>query len=124
MNRKVEMLKARSKYISNKTWQKALETYLEKLEKVSSWRNIACHTALIPDEKHGAVFAVAAAAKLLKSLQLGEHPTAKIIPITDLTPNIRLGESALFDGENVLCNFRILNADRVKRFPKSAGQRP
>jgi transcriptional regulator with XRE-family HTH domain len=124
MNRKVEMLKARSKYISNKTWQKALEIYLDKLEKVSSWRNIACHTVLIPDEKHGAVFAVAAAAKLLKSLQLGEHSTAKMIPITDLTPNIRLGESALFDGQNILCNFRRLNAERVKRFPKNAGQRP
>ena len=121
MNRKVEMLKARAKYISNKTWQKSLETYLDKLEKVSSWRNIACHTALIPDEKHGAVFAVAAAAKLLKSLQLGEHPTAKMIPITDLTPIIRLGASALFDGERVLCNFQILNAKRVKRFPKNTG---
>jgi len=124
MNRKVEMLKARSKYISNKTWQKALETYLDKLEKVLSWRNIACHTALIPDEKHGAVFAVAAAAKLLKSLQLGEHPTAKRIPISDLSPNIRLGESALFDGQELLHNFQILNAERAKRFPKNAGQRP
>ncbi|MGH9866306.1 MAG: helix-turn-helix transcriptional regulator [Candidatus Acidiferrales bacterium] len=123
INRKVEILKARSKYISNKTWQRALETYLDKLEKVSRWRNIACHTALIPDEKHGAVFAPAAAA-MLKSLQLGEFPTTKRIPITDLPSNIRLGESALADGQTLLHNFQILNAERAKRFPKNAGQRP
>ena len=118
MNRKVEMLKARSKHISNKRWQQALQVYLDKLEQVSSWRNIACHTALIPDEKHGAVFAPAAAAKLLKNLQLGESPTAKRIPIGDLPPKIRLGEKALFDGQELLQNFERLNAERTKRFAK------
>jgi hypothetical protein len=44
VNRKVEMLKARSKHISNTRWQQALQAYLDKLEQVSSWRNIACHT--------------------------------------------------------------------------------
>jgi DNA-binding XRE family transcriptional regulator len=118
MNRKVEMLKARSKHISNKRWQQALQAYLDKLEQVSSWRNIACHTALIPDEKHGAVFAPAAAAKLLKNLQLGESPTAKRIPIADLPPKIKLGENALFDGQELLQNFERLNAERTKRFAK------
>jgi transcriptional regulator with XRE-family HTH domain len=124
LNRKVEMLKARSKYISNKIWQKALDAYLDKLEKVSSWRNIACYTVLIPDEKDGAVFAAAAAAKLLKRLQLGGHPNAKRIPISDLPPKIKLGESALFDGQELLHNFQRLNAERAKRFPKDPEQRP
>jgi DNA-binding XRE family transcriptional regulator len=118
MNRKVEMLKARSKHIYNKKWQQALQAYLDKLEQVSSWRNIACHTVLIPDEKHGAVFAPAAAAKLLKNLQLGENPTAKRIPIADLQPKIKLGEAALYGGQELLQNFETLNAERTKRFAK------
>jgi transcriptional regulator with XRE-family HTH domain len=120
MNRKIEMLKARAKHISNPTWHKALQGHLEKLEQISSWRNIACHTALIPDEQHGAVFAPAAAAKLLKNLQLGESPASRKIPIGDFSPKIRLGESALFDGQQLIHNFERANAERTKRYPSNS----
>jgi DNA-binding XRE family transcriptional regulator len=120
MNRKIEMLKARAKHISNAAWQKPLQTHLDKLEQVSSWRNIACHTALIPDKEHGAVFAPAAAAKLLKNLQLGENPTSKQIPIAEFTPKIKLGESALFEGQVLIQNFERMNAERLKRFTNNA----
>jgi hypothetical protein len=53
------------------------------------------HTPLIPDEKYGAVFAPTAAAKLLKSLQLGKDPGSKGAPIADLESAIALAESAL-----------------------------
>jgi transcriptional regulator with XRE-family HTH domain len=120
MNRKVEMLKARAKHISNPAWQKALQTHLDKLEQISSWRNIACHTVLIPDEEHGAVFAPAAAAQLLKNLQLGENSTSKKIPITEFVPRIQFGESALFEGQVLIQNFERMNTERLKRFPNNA----
>jgi transcriptional regulator with XRE-family HTH domain len=113
--RKIEMLKERSKYIAQSAWQKPVLSYVDKLERVSKWRNIACHTPLIPDEKHGAVFAPTAAAKLLKSLQIGNEPVAKRVPISDLNVAIKIGESALGDGLNLIENFQKLNAERRKR---------
>jgi hypothetical protein len=118
MVRKIEMLKARSKHIAQPTWRKPLLSYLDKLERISRWRNVACHTVLIPDSTHGAVFAPAAAAKLLKSLQVGDELTISRIPIADLKSAITLSESALGDGENLIENFQKVNAARVARFGK------
>ncbi len=115
--RKIEMLKARSKHIAQPAWRKPLLAYLDKLERVSKWRNIACHTPLIPDSKHGALFAPTAAAKLLKHLDPAE-PTANRIPIADVQSAIPVGESALGDGMNLLDNFKKMNDARVKRFAK------
>jgi DNA-binding XRE family transcriptional regulator len=114
--RKLEMLKERTKYIAQSNWQKPVLAYVDKLERVSKWRNIACHTPLIPDKKQGAVFAPTAAAKLLKSLQLGKGPVAKRVPIADLKPTITLAESALGDGLNLIENFEKVNAERKRRF--------
>jgi transcriptional regulator with XRE-family HTH domain len=114
--RKIEMVKERSKYIAQSKWQKPVLTYVDKVERVSKWRNIACHTPLIPDEKHGAVFAPTAAAKLLKSLQLDKDPVSKRIPIADLKSAIALAESALGEGLNLIENFQKLNAERKRRF--------
>ena len=116
---KIELLKERSTHIAQPNWRKPVSSYLEKLERISEWRNIACHTALIPDNTHGAVFAPAAAAKLLKSLQIGEDPTARRIPIAELKSAITLGESALGEGQNLIENFQRFNAERVKRFGDS-----
>jgi hypothetical protein len=115
--RKIEMLKARSKHIAQPTRRKPVLAYLDKLERVSKWRNIACHTPLIPDNKHGAIFAPAAAARLLKHLDPAE-PTANRIPIADVKSAITLGESALGEGENLINNFKKMNDARVKRFGK------
>jgi transcriptional regulator with XRE-family HTH domain len=112
--RKIEMLKERTKFITQTNWQKPVLSYVNKLERVSRWRNIACHTPLIPDDEHGAVFIVTAAAKLLKTLQLGTGPVAK--PYAELRSAISLGETALSDGLNLIDNFKKLNAERKKRF--------
>jgi hypothetical protein len=69
--RKIEMLEERAKFIALARWQKPALAYVDKLEGVSKWRNIVCHTPLIPDDKYGAAFIPTAAAKLLKGLQLG-----------------------------------------------------
>jgi transcriptional regulator with XRE-family HTH domain len=118
VNRKIEMLKARSRHIRQPQWRNAIVLHLEKLERISKWRNIAAHTALIPDDEHGAVFAPAAAAKLLKSLQIEDEPTAQRIPISDLKPIIKLAESALYEGQNIIENFVQVNAERVRRYGK------
>jgi hypothetical protein len=118
MNPKIEMLRARSKHIRQLNWRNSVLTHLEKLERISRWRNIAAHTALIPDEEQGAVFAPAAAAKLLRSFQIDEKPIANRIPVSDLKPVIKLAESALYDGQNIVKNFVNLNAERTKRFGK------
>jgi hypothetical protein len=81
----------------------------------SRWRNIACHTPLIPDRKDGAVFAPTAAAKLLKSLKLDEQPVAERIPIADFISEIQRGESALYDGQVILQNLQTANAERMGR---------
>lgn len=118
VNRKIEMLKARSKHIRQPQWRNAIVLHLEKLERISKWRNIAAHTALIPDDEHGAVFAPAAAAKLLKSLQIEDEPAAQRIPIADLKPIIKLAESALYEGQNIIENFVRVNSERVRRYGK------
>ena len=113
---KIELLKERSTHIAQPNWRKPILSYLEKLERISEWRNIACHTALIPDDTHGAVFAPAAAAKLLRSMQIGEDPTARRIPITDLKSATAVGELALGEGQNLIENFQRFNAERIRRF--------
>ncbi|MGA8079846.1 MAG: helix-turn-helix transcriptional regulator [Xanthobacteraceae bacterium] len=115
LNRKIEMLKARSKHIRQSQWRNSLLSHLDKLERIYKWRNIAAHTALIPDENHGAVFAPAAAAKLLKSLQIEEEPVTNRTPISDLKLIITLAESALYEGQNIIQNFVRVNAERVRR---------
>ena len=116
------MLKERSKHIAQPNWRKPVTSYLEKLERIFEWRNLACHTALIPDNEHGAVFAPASAATLLKSIKIGEEPTANRVPVADLKSAISLGESALGDGQNLVENFKKFNAERIKRFGNDTGQ--
>jgi DNA-binding XRE family transcriptional regulator len=113
--RKIEMLKLRSKHIAQQNWRKPLSAYLDKLETVWKWRNLACHTPLIPDDKHGAVFAPAAAAKLLKRLKL-ENPTVERAPVSRIRDAIAVGERALGEGEAIVHNFQRLNSEREKRF--------
>jgi transcriptional regulator with XRE-family HTH domain len=112
--RKIEMLKERSKFIAQSRWRKPVLSYIEKLERVSKWRNIACHTPLIPDEKYGAAFVPTAAAKLLKTLQLGKEPVARRVPYIELKSAITLGESALADGLSLIGNFQKVNAERTR----------
>jgi hypothetical protein len=118
MTRKIEMLKARSKHLTSDALKKPLVAYLDKLERISRWRNIACHTPLIPDDKEGAVFAPAAAAKLLKSITIGELPTSDRIPISALIQEIQRGEKALYDGQELVGNFKRVNRERQIRYGK------
>jgi transcriptional regulator with XRE-family HTH domain len=115
--RKLEMLKTRSRHITQPRWRKPILSYVGKLETVSKWRNIAAHTPLIPDDEHDAVFVPTAAAKLLKTLRL-DNPVAHKIPIADLRSAITTAEAALGEGLNIIQNFRNINAARISRFGK------
>jgi transcriptional regulator with XRE-family HTH domain len=116
-SRKIEMVKARSKHIAQPTWRKPVTTYVDMLERISKWRNIACHTPLIPDAKHGAVFAPTAAAKLLKNLDV-QDPTSRRIPYGELKAVVELGGAALGAGENLIENFKKMNEARTTRYGK------
>jgi transcriptional regulator with XRE-family HTH domain len=120
--KKIELLKERSAHIAQSNWRKPVSSYLEKLERISEWRGIACHTALIPDEAHGAVFTPTAATALLKTLQIGEHPAVRRIPIGELQLAIGLGELALGEGKSLIENFQRFNIERIKRFGDTAGK--
>jgi hypothetical protein len=122
--RKIEILKARSKHIAHPNWRKPLLVYREKFERLIKLRNIACHTPLIPDDTHDAVFIPAAAAKLLKGLQIGDEPTARSIPIGELKSAMAIGESALGEGENLIANFKKANAERIRRFGTIVNRTP
>lgn len=115
--RKIEMVKARSKHIAQPAWRKPVVAYIDMLERISKSRNIACHTPLIPDAKHGAVFAPTAAAKLLKNLDV-QDPTSRRIPYGELKVAIELGGAALGAGENLIENFKKMNDARAQRFGK------
>lgn len=115
--RKIEMVKARSKHIAQATWRKPVMAYIDMLERISKWRNIACHTPLIPDAKHGAVFAPTAAAKLLKNLDV-QDPTSRRIPYSEMKAAIELGGAALGAGENLIENFKKMNEARATRYGK------
>ena len=99
------------------TIAKPVITYVDMLERISKWRNIACHTPLIPDAKHGAVFAPTAAAKLLKNLDVLD-PTSRRIPYGELKVIIELGGLALGAGENLIETFKKVNEARATRYGK------
>jgi hypothetical protein len=61
---------------------------------------------------------------LLKNLQLGESPTLRKIPIGDFSPKIKLGESALFEGQELIQNFERMNIERINRFGHNRTARP
>lgn len=115
MVRKIEILKERSNYIPQQDWRKPLLKHLERLERISKWRNFACHTVLIPDDKLRAVFVPTAAAKLLKSIRPSESQIVEKTPIAALDPILRLGESALYEGQMLIQNFRLVTEELARR---------
>jgi hypothetical protein len=120
MNRKIEILKRRAKHIDQLNWRKATSDYLELLEVIAGVRNTACHTPLVRN-KDGFEFAPAAAGKLLKSIKLDKiKGTAKAdrLNLTEIKKAIHWAEKALGSGENLIVNFKRLNAEFARRHGK------
>lgn len=121
MNRKIEILKRRAKHIDQPNWRKHTNDHLELLEGVARVRNAACHTPLVRNQ-NGFEFAPTAAGKLLKSIKVDKIKgiaKADRLNLTEVKKAIHWAEKALGDGENLIANFKKLNAEFAKRHGKS-----
>lgn len=112
-SRKIEMLKSRAKLVEKPDWRKGIEAFTDKVEAVFKFRNIACHAT--PKLEDGKWFLTGlSAAKIFKNIDL-EEKVAKPTPIEDLQAAIKVAEDALGKGQNVVNNFKNLNAEMRKR---------
>ena len=116
----MEILKGRARHIKQATWRKPLERYVELIERVNKSRNIACHSQMIVEEGKF-VFFSSQAAKLFKGLKLEGVPTVERLPLEAIASKIPIGEQALGIGENLIENFRRVQAeiDRRKAVPQA-----
>jgi|ERR1700674_82139 len=107
-SRKLEMLKARNKHIPRAEWRKAVLSYVEKVEKVTSQRNIACHSVVVLDDGKSVFFAPAAK-KLLSTLY---SPRARV---DALRVTIETGQIALSQGQTLIKNLEQLNSKLAQK---------
>ena len=112
-SRKIEILKTHTTHISQLNWKKGLTAYIEKIERVLKYRNIACHTQ--PNLKGSEWTLVPfAAAKMLKNIDM-KRKTLNAVSMTDLRKAISTAEEALDAGMNLIKNFQRVNAELAKR---------
>jgi hypothetical protein len=106
VNRKIEILRARSNKISNVTWQKKLQSYLKAVEKVNATRNIAAHSSIVFENDEAVLFSNAFS-KLIKSIDLNKNIVSRT-SIADLGIAIETAKKCFADGELVAQNFTRL----------------
>jgi hypothetical protein len=111
--RKIEILKARAKHIDNLDWRKGVSSFVDKVERVFRYRNLACHTQPILTGNKWTLQPFAAA-KILKEIDVGEK-RFKPTPFEELKGAISTAEAALGSGVNLIENFKRLNAELAKR---------
>ncbi|MDB5596248.1 MAG: hypothetical protein JWM36_3209 [Hyphomicrobiales bacterium] len=112
--RKVEILKALAQKISSPSWKKSLVDYAKAVEKVNRARNVAAHS-LLEIDRGKAVLTSTAAAKLFKSIDL-QKKTVEKVALSHLEDGIRIAETTLHTGENVIANFEKADAEFKRRF--------
>jgi len=113
-SRKLEILKGRSKHVKQPNWRKPIEQYVDLVERVNRVRNIACHSQMLLEEDKF-VFSSSQAAKLFKGLKLEGVPTVERTPLEAIVAAISLGEKALGVGENLIDNFKRIQAEIDRR---------
>jgi hypothetical protein len=114
--RKIEMLKRWGEHIRQSDWRKSLLNYLDSAEKVSGWRNTACHTLLVP-APDGPVFAPATAARLLKAIPKdGKPENEDRVSAEDLKGAIASAMQTLAEGDKLIENFKKMQTLRKERF--------
>src|SRR3984885_7923400 len=111
--RKIEILKERASFIRNDVWRKRLTAFVTKVGSVFRHRNIACHMPAILENGKWTLTPVSAA-KILKHLNI-EEPKATRVSFNDLKAAISTGERALAEGLDLVINFRLVNAELVKK---------
>jgi hypothetical protein len=116
-SRKVEILKGWAAHISQPEWKKGVIKFVEKVERVLKYRNIACHTQPILENGEWTLKPFAAA-KLLKNIDI-KSKTLKAVTIKELREAVSIAESALGTGVNLVENFQRANAELAKRAVRS-----
>jgi len=111
--RKIEILKQRTKHISQGEWKRGLKDFVENAEKVFKYRNIACHTQpiLVGDQWTLKPFA---AAKMFRVIDVA-NKRIKSVSMDELKSAISVAEKTLGSGVNLVENFQRLNAEMAKR---------
>lgn len=115
--RKIEILKAHAKHVSKPDWKKGITDFLDQVEHVLKYRNIACHTQPIL-EKDEWTLRPFAAAKLYKNIDI-EQKTLKAVTMKELKEAISIAKSALGSGQNLIGNFQRFNAELTKQANRS-----
>jgi hypothetical protein len=113
-SRKLEILKGRLKHIKPADWRKAIQTYVDLVERVNKLRNIACHSQMLR-EGGKFVFSTSQAAKLFKGLKLQGVPTVERISLDSVVHAIGLAEKAFGTGQNLIENFQRVQAELDRR---------
>jgi hypothetical protein len=104
--RKIEILKANASHISQKDWKNGVTKYVDKVERVLRYRNIACHSQLILEAGEFTLRPFAAA-KVFKNIDV-KNKTLKSTTMKELKEAISSAEAALGAGENLMNNFQLL----------------
>ena len=112
-SRKVEILKTRASHISSKDWKNGLTEYLDKVERVLKFRNIACHTQPILENEEWTLRPFAAA-KVYKNIDV-KNKTLKAVTMKELRETITIAEAALGAGQNLIENFQRFNEELARR---------
>jgi hypothetical protein len=112
--RKLEILKGRAKHIKQAQWKKAIEKYVDLLERVNRARNTACHSQML-QEGDKFVFTSSQAAKLFKGLKLEGVPTVERVPLETIVSAVQIAEQALGAGVNLIENFQRVQIELDRR---------
>lgn len=118
-SRKIEVVRYRAKLLGERVpdWQKAFDTYLDKVGSVNGMRNTAAHSVLYFDRGKPFLTAVAGN-KLLRAMSKAKKLTTDFrikVPLSDLQTAITISREALGLGERL--KERLQDFERAVRTP-------
>lgn len=119
---KAELLKKRTKFISNVSWRNGIKNWVERAEKVNANRNYVAHHAI--RTKAGKIgFYSDQLGKVLDTLKLTDQKIEVIEDkgIKEVTEWIGHAKQVYAEGANVLDNLDCFRAEATKATAKKAG---
>lgn len=117
LQRKIVLLHAYLKQITNRDWAQKIKDWTNKAEKVNGYRNITAHH-LINSDKGKLVLVPIQATKVLKRISnLGQIGGPDIEPsktLDDIRKWVKVAEEVVNQGENVISNLVELERERER----------
>lgn len=98
---KVEIIRARSKYVTSAAWSKGIKKWVDQAEKVNGYRNIVAHHQVSVSDGNLVLYSVQAR-KLLKRITASK--LAPAMTIDDIKRWVEEARNAHRQGQNVLAN--------------------